>query len=245
MNHHQPNTDSPGRHVFAAIPASLRKPFLITATLMMVQGARASLYTENFTSGSAVGTISGNFPVGSYFVGSVNNANPADRVTGLTITMNVSFTSGDFGNGSLYAYLVSPNNTLVQLFGSLSGGEAYGIGGSPGNPFGNSGSGLNLTLSDSASGSIQNAPDGIITGTYQAMGSLANFDGSDVNGNWTLFFSETTSGGPIGTLNNWSLNIQTVPVAEPINAALSIFGALGVLSLFVQQRKSSRPTSES
>ena len=188
--------------------------------------ARAGLYIEDFNSGDSVGTISGTFPVGTDFTGAVNDANAGDTVSGFTITLTVSFTSGAYGNGSSYAYLVSPNNTLVQLFGSQSGGEAYGIGGSAGHPFGNSGSGLSgVTLADSASTSIQDAPDGTITGTYQAMGNLADINGSSVNGDWNLFFTYAQSGGPVGTLDSWSMDITAVP--EPVNAALGIFGAGG------------------
>ncbi len=194
-------------------------------TSITAGNAHAGLYVEDFTRGGSVGTISGTFPVGTYFTGAVNDANAGDTVSGLTITLTVSFTSGDYGNGSLYAYVVSPNGQNVQLLGSQSGGEAYGIGGSAGNPFGNSGSGLNgVTLADSASTSIQDAPDGTITGTYQAMGNLADVNGSAVNGSWNLFFTDAQGGGPVGTLDSWSMDIEAVP--EPVNLALGIFLAM-------------------
>lgn len=191
--------------------------------------ARAGLVSEDFDSGSSVGLISGTFPIGTYFTGDFINANAGDTVDSLTISLTVSFSSGGYGNGNMYAYLVSPNDTLVQLFGSQSGGQAYGIGGSGGNPFGNSGSGLNnVTLSDSAATSIQNAPDGTITGTYQPTGNLSAMNGSSANGTWTLVFANAASGGPAATLTDWSLNISAVP--EPVTQALVVFGA-GVLLL--------------
>jgi hypothetical protein len=108
----------------------------------------------------------------------------------------------------------------------------YGIGGNVGNPYGNTGSGLNnVTLSDLASTKIQEAPDGTITGTYQAMGNLSDFSGSSANGDWTLFFAYAAeSGGPVGTLTNWSLNIEAVP--EPVTQALIVFGVGGLLIHF-------------
>lgn len=135
----------------------------------------------------------------------------------------------------MYAYLVSPNDTLVQLFGSQSDpgqpdNEVYGIGGSGSgiSAYGNSGSGLNnVTLADSASTSIQNAPDGTITGTYQAMGNLSAVNGSSANGNWTVVFANAASGGPAGTLTDWSLNISAVP--EPVTQALIVFGTFILL----------------
>jgi hypothetical protein len=202
----------------------LRILSLCALTLIASGSARAALVTEDFNSGISVGMISGTFPVGTYFTGDFLNANAGDTVGGLTITLTVAFSSGGYGNGNMYAYLVSPNNTLVQLFGSQSGDEAYGIGGGSVNPFGNSGSGLNnVTLADSASTSIQNAPNGTITGTYQAMENLSAMNGSSANGNWTLFFTDAQSGGPAGTLADWSLGITAVP--EPVTQALIIFGA--------------------
>ena len=68
------------------------------------------------------------------------------------------------------------------------------------NPFGYSGSGLNVTLSDEGSSGIQTTTEtaGVpFTGTYQAAGSLANLDGSPADGTWTLFFADLSSGaGP-------------------------------------------------
>jgi hypothetical protein len=192
-----------------------------------VASARASLYTETVSSGGGVGPISGVVPLGTSFTQNINDASAGDTVIGLTVSLNISFTSGSYGNGSLYAYLASPNQTLVQLFGSQSDGQTYGIGGSVNNPFGNSGSGLNVTLADSAAASIQNAQDGPITGTYQAVGSLSAMNGSSVNGNWTLFIAYTQSGSPAGTLNAWSLGITAVP--EPITQALIMFGVIYLL----------------
>ena len=209
----------------------LRILSLCALTLIALSSARAGLVSEDFNSGSSVGLISGTFPIGTYFTSDFINANADDTVGGLTISLTVSFSPGSNGNGNMYAYLVSPNDTLVQLFGSQSGGETYGIGGDSGNLFGNSGSGLNnVTLSDSAATSIQNAPDGTITGTYQAMGNLSAVNGSSANGNWTLVFANVASGGPAATLTDWSLNISAVP--EPVTQALIIFGASILLLRF-------------
>jgi hypothetical protein len=94
-------------------------------------------------------------------------------------------------------------------------------------PFGADGSGMNITLTDTASqnyGSIQNAGDGYLTGTFNATGTLSTFNGSQANGTWTLFFADMNSGGGTSTLNSWSLNITAVP--EPVTIALSTFGMM-------------------
>jgi hypothetical protein len=96
------------------------------------------------------------------------------------------------------------------------------------NPFGYGGSGLNITLSDTAAGSIQTTPETPVSVfgsglAYQAAGSLSRFNGSPADGTWTLFFADEVAGGGQATLNGWSLNITAVP--EPVNMALVIFGA--------------------
>ena len=147
--------------------------------------------------------------------------------------MDLSISGGY--NGNLYAYLVAPNGTMVLLLNQP--------GATIGNPFGYAGSGLNVTLSDTASGSIQTTPEtagSTFSGNYQAAGTLANFNGSVADGNWTLFFADETAGGGQAILNGWSLNITAVP--EPANLALMIFGVgfigSGTIRYFRNTRKS-------
>ena len=178
--------------------------------------SRALDSVETFNSGNSVGPIPDGNPVGVTFVGTVSDIPSDGTVRGvLTVGLNIS---GGY-NGDLYAYLVAPNGTMVVLLNQpgVTGGNQFGYGGA----------GLSVTLSDSASTSIQNAneTDGVqFTGTYQAAGSLANFNGSVADGTWTLFFADMSSGGGTSTLNSWSLDITAVP--EPVNVALGIFGAL-------------------
>jgi subtilisin-like proprotein convertase family protein len=195
--------------------------------LLAAGSARGTLYTDYFTSGSSVGTIPDGSPVGATFTGTFN-ADPSgsDMVGGLTISLNVS---GGY-NGNLYAYLVAPNGTMVVLLNHP--------GTSPGNPFGAAGSGFgsstpgvyNFTLVDSGSVNIQTAGEtaGVpLTGIYSAAGTLANFNGSAVDGNWELFFADEVSGGGTSTLTSWSLDIMAVP--EPVNVGLGVFAGLAVL----------------
>ena len=115
-----------------------------------------------------------------------------------------------------------------------------------GNPFGYAGSGLNISLSDTASGSIQTTPEtpGSVFGSglaYQAAGSLSGFNGSAADGTWTLFFADEVAGGGQATLNGWSLNITAVP--EPVNMALIIFGAALIGASAVRIYRGSRKTT--
>jgi hypothetical protein len=119
----------------------------------------------------------------------------------------------------LYAYLVAPNGTLVVLLNQPGVSDS--------NPFGASGAGMNITLQDGTSdhGSIQSETSGsVLSGSYNAAGTLVNFNGSVADGTWTLFFADMSSGGGTSTLDSWSLDITAVP--EPVNVALGIFGGL-------------------
>jgi hypothetical protein len=159
----------------------------------------------------------------------------------ITVSLNVS---GGY-NSDLYAYL-SYNGTLVPLINR--------IGMSSGNPFGSSGSGLNVILSDSGLVNIHAAGDGALSGAYRADGQnisplspAGNFnanggsitlDGTfgnmNPNGAWTLFFADVSGGGGTSTLNGWSLDITAVP--EPVNVALGIFGGIVLVVIVARTR---------
>ena len=194
--------------------------------------ARGTLYTETF-GGLSTAIPEGN-PVGVTVSESVGNIPSGMTVGGLTVDLTVS---GGY-NGSLYAYLVAPNGTLVTLL------NQPGVTG--GNPFGYAGSGLNVTLSDAASGNIQTTPETagtVFAGTYQAAGALSGFDGSAADGTWTLFFADLASGGGQATLTGFNLDITAVP--EPANVALAFFGVgvigIGAARIYRLSRKQTSP----
>jgi subtilisin-like proprotein convertase family protein len=179
---------------------------MLVVVLAASMNSKASIY--------AVGSIPDGNPVGASFAGTYDQAASGATVSGLTVDLNIS---GGY-NGSLYAYLVAPNGTLVMLLNQP--------GATISNPFGYAGSGLNVTLSDTEAGSIQATPEtpGSVFGSghaYQAAGSLSGFNGSAADGTWTLFFADETAGGGQATLNDWSLNITAVP--DPVNLALGLF----------------------
>ena len=158
-------------------------------------------------------------PVGSVFTIDLGSAGLGSQLTSIQVSLNLS----DGINGNLYSYLVAPNGTVVVLLGRP------GVTGS--NPFGNTQSGLNITLADG--GSSLTASSDLSSGTYgvpSANGnSLLNFGsvtspGANPNGIWTLFFADMVNGGGNATLNGWSLDITAVP--EPVNVAMAVFGGL-------------------
>ncbi len=125
-------------------------------------------------------------------------------------------------NGDLYAYL-GHNGILVPLLNRVGTGS----GGSMQSALGYSTAGFNsLALDDAAAGSIHDVslPGASPTFSYKPDGgSLSAFNGSNPNGDWTLFFADMAGGGGTGpsTMGSWSLEITAVP--EPTNVALGCF----------------------
>ena len=146
--------------------------------------------------------------------GNFTAANTSDHVLGITVGLNIS---GGY-NGSLYAYLVAPNGTLVTLMNQPGVSVDW---------FGAESSGMNITLSDTGGSSIQNVTGGYgttLTGTYQADQTLGTFNNSLANGTWEIYFANLRSGGGDPVLNSFTLNIDVVP--EPVNVALGVFLAV-------------------
>ncbi|PWU18707.1 MAG: hypothetical protein C5B50_08405 [Verrucomicrobia bacterium] len=149
-----------------------------------------------------------------------------------TVTVDVNINGGY--NGSLYAYL-----TLQDANGHTATETLLNqIGTSSSNPFGSSGAGMNVTLSDNgtANGTIHLAA-GIPTGLWlpDANSSLnGTFGGLTANGTWTLFVAATYAGVPTGTLQSWGLNVATVP--EPGFFSLAILSC----ALWTKQRLTRR-----
>lgn len=201
------------------------KKQILTATLtaLLAASAHGALYTETFSGVNKV-ILDGN-PDGVVVYGAVSGIPSGSVVLGLTVGLNIS---GGY-NGDLYAYLIAPNGTLVVLMNQ------------PGDPFGAGGAGMNITLQNGATdhGSIQNeTSDSILSGTYNAAGNLANFNGSVANGTWTLFFADMVpSDEGMSTLNSWSLGITAVP--EPVTCALAVFGSLIVVHLIFRRYRAS------
>ena len=207
----------------------------LLAVMLGAGVARGALYTETF-SGINMAIPDGN-PVGVSLSETVSDIPGGSTVGGLTVDLSVS---GGY-NGNLYAYLVAPNGTLVMLLNQP--------GATISNPFGYSGSGYNITLSDTAAGSIQTTPEtpgSVFSGTYQAAGTVGAVSGSAADGTWTLYFADVAAGGGQPILNGWSLNITAVP--EPANLALIIFGVgmvgFGIIRYFRSSRKSVLPSAQ-
>jgi len=75
-----------------------------------------------------------------------------------------------------------------------------------------------------------------VDGTFQAIGSLSDYNSENALGLWTLTFGDTAGADPL-SLNSWGLDITTSVV--PVPAAAWLFGS-GLLGLVgVARRKKS------
>ena len=100
--------------------------------------------------------------------------------------------------------LVSPSGTRVRMIQR------------------NGGSGQNFTgtiLDDEATVSIEDASpqDNPFTGWWRPYGSLADFDGEQPDGTWTLQVSDMAA-GDVGTINFWSLRMTTGDIVTTTDA---------------------------
>ena len=159
-------------------------------------------------------------PVG--LVNSLDIATSIERITNVTVTLNVS---GGF-NGDLHAYLIHDAGHAILL---------NRVGKTLANPSGYSDSGLNVTFTDSAAnGDIHNyrqtlfgnpsmpqagpltnawAPDGrdidpaLVLDSTPSTALLSAFHGLNPNGRWTLFIADVDAVYS-STLVSWGLEIR-------------------------------------
>jgi hypothetical protein len=208
--------------------------------------SQAQTEISNYTN-STVAVIPDGNPVGVAEQFTVSGV--SGTVSNVTVQIDIT---GGF-NGDLYAYLVDPQGNLAVLV------NRPGVMG--GNPFGYGDAGINITLSSEATNDLHSYKSGSytitggqLTGTWAADGRNINpqssptvfgsasptaglslyggFNGSDLNGTWTLFVADVVAGGGSPTLQGAILSIMTVPEPSPI-----FLVALGVLMLWTLLRK--------
>lgn len=183
--------------------------------------ASAALTTNTFTSGFA---NSGYVPDNDF--SGWSDTRTLSGYTGLTVAdVHVTLNISGGWNGDLYGYLVHDSGFVVLL--DRVGSSTY-------SPYGYGEAGFtNVRLIDgnpSYTTSIENyggsssAAAALSGGNYNSQDGTLNtaFDGLSVNGNWTLFLADMSS-GDISQVTGWTLTIEAVP--EPATWALMIFGA--------------------
>lgn len=180
----------------------------------------AVTYTQNFTSNFA---DNGLIPDGGYEGWQNSQVVALDsglRITDLAVTLNIS---GGW-NGDLYVTLrhETIDGTGFAVLLNRVGTSITDTLGYASTGFGLNGSSEPFRLSDLGTYSVHyyldQAPlfnsNGQLTGLWRPDGGpLTSFQGLDPNGVWTLFVADC-NGGDVATLNQWGLEITTVP--EPV-----------------------------
>ena len=121
-------------------------------------------------------------------------------VQNLQVGLNITHTY----DGDLRVTLIAPDGVTRVVLSNRHGGN--------GDNFVNTRFRDSATLSIAAFDTDANG-DGITdgppyNGLYRPDGSLANFNGQSISGNWTLLVQDV-AGGDVGTLNSWSLTFLT------------------------------------
>jgi len=185
--------------------------------------ASAGLITVNSTTQNGGTPINVTVPDGSSVgIFSLLNISSADNIVSIGDNVSVTFTMSGGFNGDLYAYLLSPTGTRVQLLDRPGlTGDSAGLGYTT-HGFDN------VHLSDGSHDNINTTPTPTTGGTYMPSdGSTAfqSYNGLNPNGNWVLFLSDLNGGDTsFSRLDSWSLTLEVVP--EPVNVALGVFGGL-------------------
>jgi subtilisin-like proprotein convertase family protein len=176
---------------------------------------------------------------------------PATVIQNVEVTLNFS---GGY-NGDLYASLSQ------QGAGGGFSVLLNRVGVTAGNPDGYRDTGFSVTLSGSALKDIHNYQNlspsyngsGQLTGAYAADGrnidpassgstfdsaprnaTLTTFNGTNPNGNWTLFVADL-AGGNTSTLNGYTVSVAAVP--EPVQTGLVMGAVLGLTAIVLKKRK--------
>ncbi|MFO1477617.1 MAG: PEP-CTERM sorting domain-containing protein [Verrucomicrobiota bacterium] len=188
----------------------------------------------------------------------VRNSVTLADVPGTISDVSVSFTTSGGFNGDLYVWL-SHDGALSVLLNRPGLSSSNGIG-YPDAGFGTGAAQGQFTLDDQAGQDVHQYRSvsyalngsGQLTGTWQPDGRILDpssapglfdsaprsnmlgvFNGLSVNGDWTLFVADLSTGG-ITTLNSWGLTIQTVP--EPQVATLVGLAAVSAIARRLRNR---------
>ncbi|MBN2295624.1 MAG: tandem-95 repeat protein [Pirellulales bacterium] len=118
------------------------------------------------------------------------NISESAIITDVNVELNLSHTY----DGQLTATLFAPNGTPVVLFSNVGG----------------SGDNFTSTVFDGDASVSITSGTAPFTGAFLPVGNLADFNGLNASGTWTLEISDNAKGNT-GTLMNWSLEITARP----------------------------------
>lgn len=162
------------------------------------------VYLDNNNNGKLdTSTVSTNFPSGNVprdipDLGTITSTRTVSGLLGTIDDLNVRLSIDHTWVEDLDVFLTSPSGTRVELFTDVGGsGQNF----------------TNTTLDDSATKSIT-AGTAPFSGSFRPEGSLADFNGENPNGVWTLQVTDD-NGSDVGTLVSWSITIRARSFSEP------------------------------
>jgi len=122
---------------------------------------------------------------------SIINVPDSYIITDVNVTVNITHT----WNADLDIYLISPLGSIVELSADNGGsGNNYN----------------NVTFNDASTNTLPTG-NATISGTYHPKGTLADFNGQNSNGNWTLRVIDDENGDG-GTINSITINLCYTPI---------------------------------
>jgi hypothetical protein len=108
------------------------------------------------------------------------------------VDLNVELDITHTYDGDLDVYLIGPDATRVELLTDV----------------GASGNNFECTVLDDEAATPISASAAPFTNCYQPEGSLADFDGKNISGTWTLEITDDVA-ADVGTLDSWCLIVET------------------------------------
>jgi subtilisin-like proprotein convertase family protein len=128
--------------------------------------------------------------------------------------LNLKLTIQHTRDRDLHAFLITPNNTRVELFSDVGGARGQNF--------------TNTILDDEATKSITlgTAP---FTGTFRPEGDLSAVEGKQTQGTWKLEITDDTKKST-GTLKSWSIDVEppAVPTTNFIDTNPAMLGNAGL-----------------
>jgi subtilisin-like proprotein convertase family protein/subtilisin family serine protease len=143
------------------------------------------------------------FPAGDVPVDIIDNGSITSTITvgvdGILMDLDLQLDVTHTFVGDLDANLTSPDGTVIELFNRIGGGDDN----------------FQVTYFDDEADTSINDGVAPYDGSFRPSQAFTGFDGLLVAGDWTLTITDN-AGADTGTLNDWSLFLDIVPVTQGI-----------------------------